>query len=651
MQEPFERMVLLNPGPVVVSEKVRKALLRGDICHREEEFSRILKRVRQMLLAAFTPGGGYTSAILTGSGTAAMEAAIASSVGKGKAILIINNGVYGERFSRMASIYGHRKFELVYDWRKLPDPGDIEKALREHPEIQVVALVHHETSTGLINPVREIGKVARKYGKVFLLDSISGLGGEELDLEGCNVDLCVGSANKCIQGLPGLSFVLIKKEEMERLKKIPPRSMYLHIPTLWESQEKGTVPFTPSIPIFYALEAALEELLEEGVQGRIARYRKAAEILRSGFREMGLKPYLPEKLLSNTITTLYLPTGFDYQTLHDGLKENGFVIYAGQERLKGEIFRVANMGELTRKDLEGFLDCLRKITSRPSTSSKAGRSTVHAVILAAGVGKRLMPITGQRPKCLIEIGGKTLLDRYLESLKESSITEVTFVLGHLKEMILPRLKEAEKQFNIRYIFNKNYTRGSITSLWEARESALGGQGDVLIMDADVLFHPTLLKRLLESPKKSCFLLEEDFTDTGEEMKLFVQGERVTAISKKNVLKTPLVGEGVGFLKLAGEHCPQLRNTLEDFIREGRLDVEYEEALDRLLSCCEVGYEPVDGLPWIEIDFEEDIRRAERDILPMLDGNKAVSVPSPSLRSGSRAGSGGLSGKKGLKGRP
>ncbi|MEK7242171.1 MAG: aminotransferase class V-fold PLP-dependent enzyme, partial [Planctomycetota bacterium] len=183
MQEPFERMVLLNPGPVVVSEKVRKALLRGDICHREEEFSHILKRVRQMLLAAFTPGGGYTSAILTGSGTAAMEAAIASSVGESKAILIINNGVYGERFSRMASIYGHRKFELVYDWRKLPDPGDIEKALREHPEIQVVALVHHETSTGLINPVREIGKMARKYGKVFLLDSISGLGGEELDLE------------------------------------------------------------------------------------------------------------------------------------------------------------------------------------------------------------------------------------------------------------------------------------------------------------------------------------------------------------------------------------------------------------------------------------------------------------------------------------
>lgn len=239
---------------------------------------------------------------------------------------------------------------------------------------------------------------------------------------------------------------------------------------------------------------------------------------------------------------------------------------------------------------------------------------MKAIILAAGVGKRLMPLTGQTPKCLIEIGGKTLLERYLESLEESSITDVTFVLGHLKELILSRLKEAEDKFQFHYIMNKNYTRGSITSLWEARERL---KDDVLIMDADVLFHPNLLKRLLNSPQKSCFLLEEDFTDSGEEMKLFVRGERVVAISKRNSLKTPLVGEGVGFLKLAREHCPQLRNILEDFIREGKLDVEYEEALDRLLSHCEVGYERVDGLPWIEIDFEKDIERAEKEILPKI----------------------------------
>ncbi len=243
---------------------------------------------------------------------------------------------------------------------------------------------------------------------------------------------------------------------------------------------------------------------------------------------------------------------------------------------------------------------------------------MQAIILAAGVGKRLAPLTDQNPKCLIEIGGKTLLERYLESLEEFSIKNVTFVLGHLQETILSKLKKAETRFNIHYIFNKNYTRGSITSLWEARERL---NGDVIIMDADVLFHPTLLKRLLDSPQKSCFLLEEDFVDSGEEMKLFVQEGRVVRISKKNLLKTPVVGEGVGFLKLAGEHCPQLKKILEDFIQEGRLNVEYEEALDRLLSYCEVGYEGVNGLPWIEIDFMEDVQRAERDILPKLEGLK------------------------------
>ncbi len=375
MPVPFERMVLLNPGPVIVSERVRKTLLRGDICHREEEFSNILSRVRQLLLEAFAPKGGYTAAVFTGSGTAAMEASLASSIEEDRAILVINNGVYGERFSRMASVYKYPKFELIYDWRRLPDLGEIETTLKTHPEIQVVALVHHETSTGLINPVKEIGELTRKYGKAFVVDSISGLGGEELDLKDCNISLCVGSANKCIQGLPGLSFILVKKEEAERLRRIPPRCMYLHIPTLLESQEKNTIPFTPSIPIFYALEEALQELLEERVQGRIIRYKGAARILRNGFKEMGLKFYLPEELMSNTITTVYLPAGFTYQGLHDRLKENGFVIYAGQERLKGEIFRVANMGELTREDLEGFLDCLGKVVASPATSGSGGGSS------------------------------------------------------------------------------------------------------------------------------------------------------------------------------------------------------------------------------------------------------------------------------------
>ncbi len=243
---------------------------------------------------------------------------------------------------------------------------------------------------------------------------------------------------------------------------------------------------------------------------------------------------------------------------------------------------------------------------------------MQAIILAAGVGKRLKPLTDQRPKCLIEIGGKTLLARHLDALEELGIRDITIVLGHLKDMILEEIntlgKDDGKGLRFSYIVNEGYKNGSITSLWIAREKLVE---EALIMDADVLFHPTLLERLVRSPKTSCFLMEENFTDTGEEMKLFLENDRVIAISKENKAKSSRVGEGVGFLKLSAEHGPALSKALEDLIKEGRLDAEYEEAIDRCLAHSDIGVESVDGLPWIEIDFAEDVQRAEREILPRL----------------------------------
>jgi len=241
---------------------------------------------------------------------------------------------------------------------------------------------------------------------------------------------------------------------------------------------------------------------------------------------------------------------------------------------------------------------------------------MQAIILAAGVGKRLKPLTDKQPKCLIKIGGKTLLARYLETLKRLGIRDITFVLGHLKDLIIEEISalDTKKELKFHYLINDGYKNGSITSLWTAREK-LGK--DVLIMDADVLFHPALLERLVKSPNASCFLMEEDFIDTGEEMKLFIKDDRVIAISKKNKVKTPCVGEGVGFLKLSAEHGPTLKKALEDLISTGRLDAEYEEAIDRCLGKSKMGFERVDGLPWIEIDFGEDVARAELEILPRL----------------------------------
>ncbi len=360
----MKKMILLNPGPVCTSERVRNALVRGDMCHRESEFSALLSSTRNKILQAFAPNENYTTTIITGSGTASLEAGVCSSLSEGKKILVINNGVYGDRISRIASAYKFNKVELQYDWCEQPDLEQIEDAVSKDSDIEVVAMVHHETTTGLLNPIHEVGEITNKYGRTFLLDSVSGLGGEEIDLATDNVDICIGTANKCIQGLPGLSFVILKQDEVKRLRNIPPRSLYLNlVAQLDEQEEKGECPFTPAVHTFYAFEEALDELLEEGIQGRLSRYKRASSYLRKEFKMLNLDLLLPDELLSNTITALYLPKNMTYTHLHDSLKERGFIIYAGQGQLNKTIFRIANMGELTMNDLEAFIKNLQEVLS------------------------------------------------------------------------------------------------------------------------------------------------------------------------------------------------------------------------------------------------------------------------------------------------
>jgi 2-aminoethylphosphonate-pyruvate transaminase len=358
------RTVLLNPGPVNVSPRVAQALLRGDLCHREPEFSRLQGRVRELLCRAFVPAGEYTAVLLTGSGTAALEAAVASSLHPQRKMLVINNGVYGARIAQMASIHGFDVVELNVPWTSPPDLGQVDRTLHEDPAIEVVSLVHHETTTGLLSPVTAIGEVVRQHGRVMLVDSISGLGGETIDLVTAGVDLCIGAANKCIQGLPGVSFVLVKQTTMERMQAFPPRTLYLHLPLLYDHQQRESTPFTPAIQPMYAFDEALQELIEEGVAQRIARYQTAAHMLRDGFEALGLKCLLPPDLRSNTITSLEIPAGYTYEALHDALKARGYVIYAGQGDLAARIFRVANMGHLSLDQFRGFLAALKEVLER-----------------------------------------------------------------------------------------------------------------------------------------------------------------------------------------------------------------------------------------------------------------------------------------------
>ena len=352
--------ILLNPGPVNVSPRVQQALLRGDLCHREEEFSDLLVAIRTKLLQAFAPSG-YTAVPVTGSGTLAVEAMVSSALPEGKKLLVINNGVYGERMLHMAEAHRIPAVELRYDWTERPALGQIESTLRADPAIDAVALVHHETTTGLLNLVTEVGAITRRAGRRLLLDAVSSLAAEDLDLIRDGVDLCACTANKCVQGLPGVSFVLVRTDAMTAMRHYPRRSLYLHLPLHWEAQEKRSIPFTPSVQTWYALDAALDELLEETVTKRVKRHDTAAQLLRDGFARLGLKALLPAAHQSNTLTSLLLPEGMTYPRIHDGLKERGFVIYEGQGRLQTGIFRVANMGHLTLDDFRRFLAALEEV--------------------------------------------------------------------------------------------------------------------------------------------------------------------------------------------------------------------------------------------------------------------------------------------------
>ena len=354
-------MILLNPGPVNVSDRVRQALLQPDICHRESECSELLHDIRQRLLKAFVPGeeDEYTAIILTGSGTAAVEAALLSSLPLGKRAMVITNGVYGDRLSAMIKMHRIGVPDMKYDWGVAPDIKMIELAMIQHPEVYTVAMVHHETTLGFINPVKEIAEMVDSKNRVFMLDSVSGLGGEAVDIGGAKMYLVAGAAQKCIQGFPGLAFVLVRKGFMQQVMKHPKRSMYLNLANYYEEQERGTIPFTPAVQVYYAFREALDELLEEGVENRLKRFQGYASTVRARMQAMEIQAVLPPAAQGNTLTAFHLPEGVSYPQLHDELKAAGYVIYAGQGHLENKIFRVANIGVLTNENIEGFLDAFQ----------------------------------------------------------------------------------------------------------------------------------------------------------------------------------------------------------------------------------------------------------------------------------------------------
>jgi choline kinase len=239
---------------------------------------------------------------------------------------------------------------------------------------------------------------------------------------------------------------------------------------------------------------------------------------------------------------------------------------------------------------------------------------MKAIILAAGVGKRFKEVADHRPKCLIEIRGKTLLERTLAALDTAGVSQAVVVVGYRGEMIKRQIGSTCGAVQVKYVLNPQYEKGAILSLLSAREEF---DDDVLIMDADVLFPVAMIDRLIRSPHANCFLLDGGAENTGEEQMLLTRGGRVLNVVRGGSGDFDEIGESVGFLKVSRSDAPLLRSILEDLVAKGRDTIEHEEAYPIFLSQRVVGFERVDDLPWIEIDFPEDLERAEREVLPRI----------------------------------
>jgi 2-aminoethylphosphonate-pyruvate transaminase len=356
-------VLLLNPGPVTLSDRVRQSLLQPDLCHRESEFFDLQDEARQRLLATHSLDAAEWSAVLiTASGTAAVESMVAALVPKNGRLLVVENGVYGERIALICAQYAIDHERIIGDWLKPPDMGAIAAKLDAQPQnarFTHVAVVHHETTTGRLNDLRALGALCSAHGAGLLVDGVSSFGAEAIDFADAALSAVAATANKCLHGVPGVAFVIARRSALEQAVS---RTYYLDLLRLARLQDQRNTPFTPAVHAYYGLVEALREYDEQG--GRQARYQHyglLAERVRTGLAALKIDTVIPPDQSSVVLRAYDLPAGITYARMHDALKDDGFVIYAGQEYLAKTLFRISTMGKLGVPDVDRLLSCFARL--------------------------------------------------------------------------------------------------------------------------------------------------------------------------------------------------------------------------------------------------------------------------------------------------
>ncbi len=358
----MSKYLLFTPGPVNVAENLRMAISKEDICHREVDFDELLASIEQKLLSLFQieNTSRYRAVVITGSGTAANEAMLSSVVGQG-GILILSNGEFGERLHKTSLVHNSQTHLIEMPWGEPFDLTKIENYLSRH-KIDVIAMVHHETCSGMLNPLSGIGALAKAHKAIFIVDGVSSVGAEMVDLEGCNIAFCSSSSSKAIGSYPGLSFVIGRKKQFKKLKAHQPNTTYLNLATFYHFlKTRSQTPNTPAVPLFFALDQALTNILEEGVPERFAAIRARADQLRQGMRKLNLEFLIDESDMCSILTTVKVPPSVNVGALRDRLREKAIIIYEGKGCFQDKVFQVGNIGEMSAFDIRFFLQTLKDV--------------------------------------------------------------------------------------------------------------------------------------------------------------------------------------------------------------------------------------------------------------------------------------------------
>ena len=352
---------LLTPGPLTTSKTVKEEMM-VDHCTWDNDYKVITQRIRAELLdiARVSPEE-YTAVLMQGSGTFGVESAITSSVGRDGKILILSNGAYGERQEDICRHAGLKYRIQHFPYYEVPDAGVVEQILKEDPDITHVSMVHSETTSGILNDIESVARVVKAAGKVFIVDAMSSFGGMEIPVADWGIDFIISSANKCIQGVPGFSFIICRLEELMKCED-KAVSLSLDLYDQWKGMHDGKWRFTSPTHAVLAFAKAIEEMKEEGgIPARNKRYVENEKFLVSEMAKLGYRTYIDEEHQGPVITTFFYPENCNYtfKEMYEFIKARGYAIYPGKVT-EAETFRIGNIGEIYKEDIEKLISIYRE---------------------------------------------------------------------------------------------------------------------------------------------------------------------------------------------------------------------------------------------------------------------------------------------------